>query len=89
MKLFRFIDTSSANFSSSNFWTRDSLSGDWGGWRTALAGKGVSIDMNLTQVGQGIVHGGKDTGWQYAGGRGNITLNLDSQKLGARLQLVF
>lgn len=54
------------------------------GWyaQRDLAAKGVTIDMNLTQAGQGIVHGGKDTGWQYVGGRGNITLNLDSHKLG-------
>jgi len=38
--------------------------------------------MSLTQAAQGIVHGGKDTGWQYRGGRGDIILNLDSQKLG-------
>jgi len=72
----------SANSYSSDFWTRPTLSGDWGGLRNELAEKGVSLDVSLTQAGQGIVHGGKDTGWQYGGGRGNITLNLDSQKLG-------
>ena len=35
-----------------------------------------------TQAALGIVHGGKDTGWQYGGGRGNISLNFDTQKLG-------
>ena len=44
--------------------------------------KGVTIDMSLTQAAQGIVHGGKDTGWQYGGGRGDINLHLDTQKLG-------
>ena len=38
--------------------------------------------MTLTQSAQGIVYGGKDTGWQYSGGRGDIILNLDTQKLG-------
>ena len=38
--------------------------------------------MSLTQGAQGIVHGGKDTGWQYSGGRGDIILDLDTQKLG-------
>ena len=61
---------------------RSTLSGDWGGLRNRLAAKGVLLDMSLTQAAQGIVHGGKDTGWQYGGGRGNLTLNLDSQKLG-------
>jgi len=75
-------EASSSNPYSGDFWTRSTLSGDWGGLRNELAVKGVTIDMSLTQVGQGIVHGGKDTGWQYGGGRGNITVNLDSQKLG-------
>lgn len=73
---------SPSNPYSGDLWKRSTLSGDWGGLRNELAGKGVTIDMSLTQVGHGIVHGGKDTGWQYGGGRGNITVNLDSQKLG-------
>ena len=65
-----------------DFWARSTLTGDWGGFATSLAAKGVTIDMSLTQAAQGIVHGGKDTGWQYGGGRGDIILNLDTQKLG-------
>ena len=61
---------------------RSTLSGDWWGLRNELAAKGVTLDMSLTQAAQGIVHGGKDTGWQYGGGRGDIILNLDTQKLG-------
>ena len=53
-----------------------------GGLRNELAAKGVTIDMSLTQSAQGIVHGGKQTGWQYGGGRGDIIFNLDTQKLG-------
>lgn len=67
---------------SGDLWTRSTLSGDWSGARNTLAVKGIIIDMSLTQAAQGIVHGGKNTGWQYGGGRGNITINLDSQKLG-------
>ena len=67
---------------SGDLWTRSTLSGDWWGVRNQLAEKGVTIDMSLTQVGQGIVHGGKDIGWQYSGGRGDINLSLDTQKLG-------
>ena len=37
--------------------------------------------MSLTQVYQGIVEGGKDEAWKY-GGRGNLTINVDTQKLG-------
>jgi porin len=66
---------------SGDFWTRTTLSGDWGGVRNDLFEKGVAFDINLTQVGIGVVGGGKDTGWEY-GGRGDITLNVDTQKLG-------
>ena len=67
---------------SGNFSQRSTLTGDWGGLRNELAARGVTLDMSLTQAAQGIVHGGKDNGWQYGGGRGDIVLNLDTQKLG-------
>ena len=66
---------------SGDFWSRSTLTGDWGGVRNEWAKKGVTIDLNLTQVGQGNVSGGKDVGWEY-GGRGNLTLNLNTQKMG-------
>jgi porin len=75
-------DAPPANPYSGDLWSRSTLSGDWGGLRNRLAEKGVTLDMSLTQAAQGIVHGGKDTGWQYGGGRGDIILNLDTQKLG-------
>ena len=67
---------------SGDLWTRSTLTGDWGGQRNDLASRGVTIDLSLTQAALGIVHGGKDTGWQYGGGRGDIILNVDTQKLG-------
>jgi porin len=66
---------------SGDLWTRSTLTGDWGGLRNQLAAKGVTLDMDITQVGQGAVGGGKSGAWQY-GGRNDFTLNLDSQKLG-------
>jgi porin len=60
---------------------RSTLTGDWGGARNELAAKGVTIDLGLTQVEQGVVGGGKNSTWEY-GGRGDITVNADSQKLG-------
>jgi porin len=66
---------------SGDFWSRSTMTGDWGGIRNDLAKKGIAFDINLTQVAMGIISGGKDTGWEY-GGRGNITLNIDTQKLG-------
>ncbi|MGZ8500283.1 MAG: carbohydrate porin [Candidatus Binatia bacterium] len=67
---------------SGDIWTRSTLSGDWGGLRNDLAAKGVTLDMNFSQAALGIVHGGKETGWQYGGGRGDINLYLDTGKLG-------
>jgi porin len=66
---------------SGDLWHRSTLTGDWGGSRNDLAAKGVTFDMSLTQVGQGAIDGGKDEGWAY-GGRGNLTINVDTQKLG-------
>jgi porin len=66
---------------SGDLWTRSTLTGDWGGIRNDLAKKGVTFDLNLTQIVQGDVSGGKKIGWEY-GGRGDLTLNVDTQKLG-------
>jgi porin len=61
--------------------TRSTLTGDWGGVRNDLAKKGVTLGLNLTQVGQGTVSGGKSLKWEY-GGRGDLTLAVDTGKLG-------
>ena len=74
-------ETSPASTYSGNFWTRSTLTGDWGGVRNDLAAKGVTFDPSLTQITQGVVSGGKDNLWKY-GGRGNLTTNVDTQKLG-------
>ena len=74
-------DSSAKNPYSEDFWSRSTLTGDWGGLRTELAAKGVTLDVSITQVGQGVVGGGKNGAWEY-GGRGDFILNLDSGKLG-------
>jgi porin len=66
---------------SGDLWLRSTLTGDWGGLRNDLTAKGVTVDLSLTQIYQGIVGGGKDDNWKY-GGRGNLTVNVDTQKLG-------
>ena len=66
---------------SGDLWSRLTLTGDWGGTRNDLAKKGVTFDMSLTQVGMSVVSGGKDIGWEYSG-RGNITMNMDTGKMG-------
>ena len=74
-------DSSAKNPYSDGFWSRSTLTGDWDGLRNELAAKGVTLDMSITQVGQGVVGGGKNGAWEY-GGRGDLVLNLDSGKLG-------
>jgi porin len=66
---------------SGEIWNRSTLTGDWGGLRNEWAAKGVTIDMSVTQVAQGVVDGGKNGAWEY-GGRGDLILNLDSGNLG-------
>src|SRR5262249_942653 len=66
---------------SGDIWRRSTLTGDWGGLRNELAVKGVPLDLDITQVGQGVVGGGKSGAWEY-GGRGDFILDLDSGKLG-------
>lgn len=60
---------------------RSTLTGDWGGLRNDLARKGMTFDLTLTQVYQGVVHGGRDQSWNYAG-RGDFLFNLDTGKAG-------
>ena len=74
-------DTSSKDPYAGDIWSRSTLTGDWGGLRNEWAQKAVTIDLNVTQIGQGVVNGGKSGAWQY-GGRGDLTINLNSQKLG-------
>ncbi len=47
--------------------TRRFLSGDWGGTRGQLAGKGLSFAVDWTQVTQGVVQGGERIDWDYVG----------------------
>ena len=64
-----------------DLWERSTMTGDWGGLRTDWAKKGVTFDMNLTQTGMSVISGGTHQGWEYSG-RGDLTLNINTQKLG-------
>jgi len=74
-------DTSPKDPYSGDVGSRSTLTGDWWGVRNQLAEKGVTFDLSVTQVGQGVVGGGKNGAWEY-GGRGDMVMNLDSGKLG-------
>jgi len=64
-----------------DFLSRSTLTGDWGGVRDDLAAKGVTFDVNVIQTEQGVVGGGKNSSWEY-GGRGDLTLLMDTGKMG-------
>ena len=74
-------EPASADPYSGGFFTRSTLTGDWGGLRNEWAEKGVTFDATLTQIEQGVVSGGKNGSWEY-GGRGDVNGLLDTQKLG-------
>ncbi|HTN69660.1 MAG TPA: carbohydrate porin [Methylomirabilota bacterium] len=74
-------DTSPKDPYSGDILSRSTLTGDWWGIRNQLADKGVTFDLSITQVGQGVVNGGKSGVWEY-GGRGDTVMNVDSGKLG-------
>jgi len=64
-----------------DFWNRPRLTGDWGGLRDELGKKGVVFDVDLILTPQGVLSGGRDTGWEFWGNAA-YTLNIDTGKLG-------
>jgi len=64
-----------------SLWDRETLTGNWGSLRDEWFNKGVLFDANVTQIGQGVVDGGKNGSWEY-GGRGNLTAYVDTCKAG-------
>ena len=67
--------------SGDSLWTRQKLFGDMGGLRTALGEHGVSLDLHMSNIYQGVVDGGIDTGGAY-GGIIDYVVNVDGHKLG-------
>ena len=43
------------------------LTGSWGGLRDELGKKGVVLDVDVLETPQGVVSGGRDTGWDVLG----------------------
>src|SRR5215831_8977030 len=64
-----------------DFWDRPRLTGSWFGLRDDLGKKGVVLDLDLLQLPQGVVTGGREETAAY-GGLAEYTLNVDTQKLG-------
>src|SRR5499426_4225910 len=61
--------------------SRPRLTGSWFGLRDDLGKKGIVLDVDLTQIPQGVLTGGTDDVAKY-GGLAEYTLNVDTQKLG-------
>ncbi len=66
---------------SGDLFERRYLTGDWGGWRTKLADRGVTLGVNLYQAYRGIVDGGRDENDAY-GGSADYELHVETERLG-------
>ena len=60
---------------------RETLTGDWGGGRTWLKERGISLKPRLTQFYQGQTAGDGDKDFEY-GGKADLLLYADLDKLG-------
>lgn len=56
------------------------LTGDWCGLRPCLADNGILFEGNVTQYWQGVVDGGRNTGFEY-GGHADYLFNIDMDKV--------
>jgi carbohydrate-selective porin OprB len=61
-------------------WKRELLTGDWEGWRTALQEHGIDPHFRLSQYGQWVADGGRETAGGY-GGTMDYRINADLRKL--------
>ena len=64
-----------------SIWTRDKLTGDWGGLRSKWEEHGIGLDFRLSQYYQDVASGGIETGGEYAGLLDFIA-NVEGEKLG-------
>ena len=64
-----------------DIWSRPRLTGSWWGLRDELGKKGVVFDADVLLTPQGVLSGGRDTGWEFWG-NADYTLNVDTGKLG-------
>lgn len=61
-------------------WWENTLTGDWGGWRTELAQRGIVFDIHYVSLLMQNAHGGFDTGFVGAGPFA-ATATIDTEKL--------
>jgi porin len=74
-------ETAVENPLAGDFWSRLKLTGDWGGARSALAERGMTIDIYNTNFYQGLTSGGRRQGFDF-GGRVDYLFHGDGEKMG-------
>jgi porin len=66
---------------SGDLWSRSVLTGDWGGVRSSLAGKGISGDLSFATLLQGVADGGADQETR-AGTSMDLWAHIDFMRMG-------
>jgi len=61
--------------------SRRYLLGDWGGWRTKLADRGITLNLDMVVAYRGIVDGGRDENDAF-GGSADYELHVETERLG-------
>ena len=79
------VDSASADIASADsdsIWTRDTLTGDWGGYRPNMEDDGLDIGLRLSQYYQDVTSGGIDSSnnGEY-GGTMDYRVGIDANKL--------
>jgi porin len=67
--------------SDDRIWTRDKLSGDWGGMRSSLGERGIDFEFRFNQYYQDVTEGGVRENGEYAG-KLDYIVNVNGEKLG-------
>jgi len=67
--------------SKDSIWTRDKLSGDWGGLRSELGERGIDFEFRFNQYYQDVTSGGVRENGEYAG-KLDYIVNVNGEKLG-------
>lgn len=72
--------SSACTSDSDDLFGRENFTGDWNGLRSHLADNGITLDGDVTQIYQGVAHGGVNETFNYAG-HGDYRLGLDFERL--------